>query len=234
MKITYCLPVFNEEVLISKSIDSLLAQEIPGEILIYDDGSTDWTNEVLKHYLPIINEHNAKLGWSNNEVGIFFNKKRKGAAYCRNYLNNLASGEIISVCDADEYYKFRCHVIKEAFTLDKDLDLLHCSLHLKDDVNPLAMYTQEAYSWNLKSKCPISHPTVSIKAEIAKKFKYYEQSIETDLYEFYLLDIGLSGAKIGGCQDPIMLKYENKSNRDMTKSKELKLEMYKKYNIDII
>ncbi len=91
----------------------------------------------------------------------------------------------------------------------------------------------EAYEWDFKSKCPISHPTVSYRRKVAKKVDYMEETIDSDLYEFFLLDAHKKGFKFGGCQNPLMLKTEGGSNRNVEEAKKLKKELYKEYGIEI-
>ena len=90
-----------------------------------------------------------------------------------------------------------------------------------------------ALSWDYKSKCPISHPTVAYRKKVLKSVRYQELSRETDLYEFFLLDCHKAGFKASGCQDPLMCKIENNSDRNKKEAKKIKQKLYNKYGIDI-
>ena len=48
MRLSVIMPVFNEKDTIEKIIEKVKSVDIPKEIIIVDDGSTDGTGEVLK------------------------------------------------------------------------------------------------------------------------------------------------------------------------------------------
>jgi len=221
MKISYVLPVYNAQNTIARCIQSLLDQEIkPYEIIVIDDASTDHTQRILDHYID-------KLTLVIN------NREREGAAKCRNKGNALAKGSVIAVCDADVYYKSRSSAISQFFTENKDKSLFCSALHLRDATNPWQEWLQEAYDWDFKSKCPISHPTVAYRKKVIKKIKYKEITKDSDLYEFFLIDANKKKYKLGGCANPLMLKIEGNSNRNVEAARELKRQLYLKEGIKI-
>lgn len=221
MKISFVLPIYNEQTTLANCINSLLKQkDCDFEILACDDCSTDHSLDILKTF--------------HNKIQIIpSEKERKGAAFIRNKLNKLATGDIIAVCDCDEYYDYRGKAIIEAFEKNPVWGVFYSSLHLKDVKDIHITYLQEAYKWDFKSKCNISHPTVAYRREHILNHPYHEISKETDLFEFMLLDMNKAGIEFGGCQEPIMIKYENRQSRNLSESKELKTEMYNKYGINI-
>lgn len=218
--ISYVLPVYNCQSNIANCLQSLFKQEIKGEIIVIDDGSTDNTPKILSHYKDKIDN-------------IITNKTRKGGAYSRNKGNNAAKGDIIAVCDVDHYYKTRSTHIDAFFKENDDKDIFYSALHLKDYNDMLRKYTMDAYEWDFKTKCPISHPTVAYRKKVVETVKYKELSQETDLYEFFLLDAHLEGFQFGGSQNPLMLKIEGNSLRKVGKAKDLKRDLYKKYGIEL-
>jgi len=212
LMISFVLPVYNEQNNIAKCIESLLKQEGKKEIIIINDGSTDNTHRIISHYKDKINCLN--------------NYKRSGAARCRNNGNAIAKGDIISVCDAEIYYKDRSKMIREFFNENPDKGVFYTSLHLRMGTDPYQKYLMEAYEWDFDSKCPISHPTIAYRKEVALKHPYHVESKETDLFEFMLLNMHKGGVKFGGCQDASMLKIEGNANRDMEASTKLKINKY--------
>ena len=53
IKVSVIVPVFNDELGIKSTIDSLLDQDFPKnsyEIIVVDNGSTDNTNKVIRQY----------------------------------------------------------------------------------------------------------------------------------------------------------------------------------------
>ncbi len=85
------MPVFNAMPFLEQAIESVLAQDHAAfELLIYDDASIDGSHEVLQHYR------------TEERVIVVANQHRKGAAAARNALIDLAAGEYITPCDADD------------------------------------------------------------------------------------------------------------------------------------
>lgn len=220
LNISYVLPVYNAQEGIARCLQSLFNQELPGEIIVIDDGSTDHTANIIKYYEDKIDV-------------VLTNKKRKGGAYSRNKGNSIARGDVIAVCDVDLYYKSRSTHMSEFFKQNPEKDVFYSALHLKERNKIGEQYLMEAYEWDFKSKCPISHPTVAYRREVADKVKYRELSKETDLYEFFLLDANREGFKFGGSQNPLMLKTEGSSIRKVGDAKLLKKKLYQQYGIEI-
>ncbi len=222
MDISYVLPVYNAQNTIAQCIKSLLKQDItPHEIIVIDDCSTDYTARILKHYEKDITK-------------IITNDRRKGAAFCRNLGNSLCTSDIIAVCDSDVYYRNRCVAIKEFFENQPDKSIFYSGLHCRSSKNPEEQWDMEAYEWDFNSKCPISHPTIAYKKQVCDEVKYHEDSIETDLFEFFLLDAHKKGYLMSGCQNPLMLKIEGDRKRNRKKSDKIKAKKYKEYGIKIV
>ena len=221
MKISYVLPVYNSQTTIHHCIKSLLNQAIkPHEIIIIDDCSTDST-------VRLINFQN------NPVISLTINTERMGAAHCRNCGNSKATGDIIAVCDADIYEPTRSEAIIKFFNDFPEKAVFYSALTCLSSKNPNERWDQGAYEWDFNSKCPISHPTVAYKKELADELKYCEDSKDTDFYEFFLLDAHKKGYLFGGCQNTLMNKIEGDTKRDQEGALKLKLEKYKEYGIKI-
>ena len=222
MKISFVLPVYNQQATIRDCLHSLLNQTYKNtELIVIDDGSTDETKDIIEFMLK----------GKRNTIKIFENKRR-GAAIRRNEGNIIASGDIIAVCDCDQYYKDRADVIIEAFSKDKDLGVFYSSARLKcAKTGGYAMH--DAIKWDFKSKCPICHPTIAYKKELSIDTPYYETTIDSDLYEFMLIDMYKKGIKFNGCQVPTITKIEGNSNRKAEEVKKLKKLMYTNYDIKV-
>jgi glycosyltransferase involved in cell wall biosynthesis len=217
MKISFVMPVYNCQSTVAKAIQSLIDQKHKDkEIIVIDDASTDYTDRICRAF-------NGKITYIDRD-------KRGGASVCRNIGNELASGDIIAVCDADYYFPERGDAIDKFFTRFPKKDIFYSGLYLKD-ARSGDMVQQDAYEWDFNSKCPIPHATVAYRAKVSLECKYHEDSMETDLYEFMLLDAHKKGYNFGGCQNPLMIKTEGNSVRDVTGAKALKKEKYKEYGI---
>ncbi|AFT96879.1 family 2 glycosyl transferase [Alteromonas macleodii str. 'Balearic Sea AD45'] len=92
-KVSIIVPVFNAEKVISTSINSLLNQSWKNiEIIAVDDASTDNSYTELK-----------RLYGGIDRVRIIKNNKNKGAYATRNLGMTLASGNFLTVMDADDW-----------------------------------------------------------------------------------------------------------------------------------
>jgi glycosyltransferase involved in cell wall biosynthesis len=112
---------FNGEKFLEKQLDSLCAQTYPNlEIIIVDDCSTDSTISILKRYAaeyPFITLH-------LNEYNLGYIKNfEKGCL--------LAKGELISLCDQDDYWL--PDKIKKLETAIGDYPMIYCNSLLCDE-----------------------------------------------------------------------------------------------------
>jgi len=90
-KISVIIPVFNGEKYIRSCIESVLRQNLKDlEILIIDDGSTDQTYSILKHY-------------DDKRIRVF-NQENLGSGPSRNKGIDNAKGKYIAFIDSDDIY----------------------------------------------------------------------------------------------------------------------------------
>ena len=110
VRISVVMTTYNGVKYVGAQIDSILAQtELPCEIIIRDDGSTDQTWELLQEYAqknrlvkPHRNENN--MGLNQNFLAGFFE----------------AEGNYIAICDQDDVWeKNRLEIYREAFEQEK-------------------------------------------------------------------------------------------------------------------
>lgn len=89
--VSVIMPVYNAENTIKRAINSLFLQTYKNwELVIVNDGSTDQTSEILKHYRKFSN--------------IFIiEQENKGRGYSRNVALRHCNGKYLSFLDADDF-----------------------------------------------------------------------------------------------------------------------------------
>ena len=91
--VSVIMPVYNGEKYITQAVQSVYAQNVPLELIVIDDGSTDGTRSALRpwenrpDFLYVKNEHNL------------------GVAGSRNRGVSMAKGRYVAFLDADDWWK---------------------------------------------------------------------------------------------------------------------------------
>lgn len=91
--VSVIMPVYNGAATIRQAIDSVYRQNVPLELLVIDDGSTDQTVEILSAYQDRPDFHYLK------------NAQNIGAAASRNRGVHEAHGQYIAFLDADDWWE---------------------------------------------------------------------------------------------------------------------------------
>lgn len=92
-KVTVIIPAYNNEDLISTSINSLLVQTWSNlEILVVDDCSTDKTAEIVE-----------RISQEDARVKLLRTEQNGGAYVARNEALKIASGDFVTIHDADDW-----------------------------------------------------------------------------------------------------------------------------------
>lgn len=84
------IPLYNEEQLIGRCLESVLKLRIPKEIIVVDDGSTDDSAVMVERYM------------NSGEVRLL-RQENKGVAEARNLGLSESRGDIIAFADSDDY-----------------------------------------------------------------------------------------------------------------------------------
>lgn len=88
MKATVVVPCYSGANYVARTIESLLVQSHPpNEILVIDDGSTDGSAEIIRHYPVRLVQH----------------ERNKGLAAARNTAIAAATGDILAFVDVDAF-----------------------------------------------------------------------------------------------------------------------------------
>jgi hypothetical protein len=105
MKISIIIPVYNRAHLIGETLDSLLSQsQIPDEIIVVDDGSTDGTSEVVERF--------------GSPVRLVSLRENRGPGAARNTGLTHAAGSHVIFFDSDDlatpdYLRSRMEVARQ-------------------------------------------------------------------------------------------------------------------------
>lgn len=108
--ISVIIPVYNGERYIPEAIESVLAQGYGNiEIIAVNDGSTDATEDVLRHYAQVR----------------YLYQTKKGASSARNNGIKCSSGEFLAFLDADDFWtKNKLKMQLSLFREKPDLDMV--------------------------------------------------------------------------------------------------------------
>lgn len=114
--ISIIIPAYNVEKCVSRTIDSVLKQNIRDiEVIVVDDGSSDNTFEVIKRF-AIEYPDRVKV----------FHKKNEGVTRARLYGVQKSHGEYIGFVDADDTIENNMYEILLGNIKENDADISHC------------------------------------------------------------------------------------------------------------
>lgn len=91
--VSVIMPVYNGRKYIRQAVDSVFVQDVPLELLVIDDGSTDGTKEELTPYME------------RGDFRYLKNHENMGAAGSRNRGVREAKGRYIAFLDADDWWE---------------------------------------------------------------------------------------------------------------------------------
>lgn len=180
--VSILLPVYNGEKFLKLSISSVLSQTYENfELLIYNDGSTDKTIEVINEF-------------SDKRIVIFNFDKNKGIVNALNFLIDKANGNFIARIDADDVW------------LQNKLETQMSFLNSNSNCDFIASYAElvdvngEKFSTNFKQYFKqndiykflpnsnfIIHSTIIIKKECIYNLGLYrEKYLHAEDYDLWL------------------------------------------------
>lgn len=126
LKISFIVTYYNQKDFVSKSLESILAQDLDCEfeILIGDDGSTDGTLDIVQSYLSQYPDK-IKLFVMPRAEGEKYNPIERASSNRINVLKH-AQGEYFCILDGDDYYTNPHFASKALLILDSDRSLVAC------------------------------------------------------------------------------------------------------------
>lgn len=175
--VSVILPVFNSEKYIRESIESILYQTYENlEILIYNDGSTDKSLEIIKSY-------------EDNRIKLF-NSVNKGYLIHLNNGIRESRGKYIVRMDSDDVSELS-RIEKQVSFMEANLDIGLCGTWIRVIDSPEEIKYETDSS---KLKCllfflnPIVHPSVILRKSvlIANKILYNDQFYTSEDYHMWV------------------------------------------------
>lgn len=140
--ISVIIPVYNREILIKETLDSILRQTYQHwECLIIDDGSTDNTIDIVRKYTD-----------SDTRFHLYIRpeQQNKGPNSCRNYGFNLCKGDFIKWFDSDDIM-YPNLLAEQILTVNYVSDITVCKLERVNLVNDQIINYNNIHSKNLIS-----------------------------------------------------------------------------------
>ena len=182
-KVSVVVPVFNAEKVISTSINSLLNQSWKNiEVVVVDDASTDNSFAELKGLYSDI-----------DCVKVIKNKENKGAYATRNLGMSLATGDFLTVMDADDW----AHPQK----IEKQVIPLLFNRSLKGTVSHWVRCTEDLKFSRLRAGNSWVHRNVSsllVRKDVVATIGGWDEvkvNADTEFYERCIAKFGQSAIK---------------------------------------
>jgi glycosyltransferase involved in cell wall biosynthesis len=182
-KVSVVVPVFNAEKVISTSINSLLNQSLKNiEVVVVDDASTDNSFAELKGLYSDI-----------DCVKVIKNNENKGAYATRNLGMSLATGDFLTVMDADDW----AHPQK----IEKQVIPLLFNRSLKGTVSHWVRCTEDLNFSRLRAGNSWVHRNVSsllVRKDVVAKLGGWDEvkvNADTEFYERCLAKFGQAAIK---------------------------------------
>lgn len=122
-KVSVIVPVYNCAPYLRQCLDSLIGQEMPVEIIVVDNCSTDGSADIVREYES-----------THYNIIALYNETNRGQAYSINRGLDAATGEYIAECDADDWTEPDMYgKLYEAAT-KQDCDVVVCNVikHMGD------------------------------------------------------------------------------------------------------
>lgn len=222
LKFTVVTVVYNAESVIEKTLTSVLNQSyLPFEYYVIDGKSTDKTVEIAKKYSNDFANKGVKYSIISEEDSGLYNAMNKGI--------DLATGDFISFLNAGDWYETDSLKNINEFYNEEEFELTYGSLNYINPDGSSTIKTSKLDSFPVSSR-HWNHPSMFLKADIYKKYKFdetFKAYADFDLY----LKLRKDGTKIRVI-DKVITNFVAdgvSTNRDIKKVLERSKEKYTSY-----
>ena len=175
IKISVIMPVYNPpQEFFRDAVESILNQSYKNfELLIIDDGSDKYVEEIVKSY-------------EDSRIKYYY-QENSGVSVTRNKGLKLAQGDYIAMADSDD--------ISDEFRLEKQLEYLevHPDISLvgswikRIPQNCVIKFQENIGILDLLADCCVMQPTIMFKKNIVEKYNLYydEKLVCAEDYDLY-------------------------------------------------
>lgn len=231
--VSVILPCYNAEHFVESAVRSIMNQTYTNlEILVTDDCSTDGTFPILQ-----------RLAAEDSRIRLFRNEENLKIVKTLNNMVSAASGKYIARMDADDI-SLPDRIARQLAFMQQNPQVDFCGTNAVL-INKKSRFvgishvptSESDIKIGIKYQCPFLHPSVVIKAEVLKEYKYREEFLFAEDYELWirLLENGLRGINLKNR----LLKYRilkssiSQSEKSGEIQKNLALSLSKKINDDV-
>lgn len=199
-EVSVLMPVYNIELYLREAIDSILQQTFTNfEFIIVNDGSTDRTEEIV-------------LSYKDERIRYYRNDKNSGVIYTLDRAMHLSKGKYLARMDGDDI-SLPDRLQKQYDYMQKNnCDVVASCVQLIDkDGKDIGYWDEDKKNISakaIKNYLPINnciaHPTVMMKSEILKKYKYNPKQRHNEDYDLWLRIIA-DGGSIQKIEEPLLM-----------------------------
>ncbi len=196
--VSVIIPVYNSEMYLQESFDSVLKQTFKNyEIIAVDDGSTDRTKEIIQQFYPMVR---------------YIFQGNGGAAKARNTGIREAKGDFIAFLDADDIWlptKLQKQIDYFRQHPDVDFTFTENSLFNEKGIIVKTLRKKERLMKgdivrNIFWKSYVATPTVMVKRRVFQEIGKFDESLITAEDDNLWLRIAMR-FKIGLIDEPLVL-----------------------------
>lgn len=208
------MPVYNSSRFLKEAIESMLNQTyVNFELLLINDASTDNSEDIIKSF-------------SDKRIIYIHQEKNLGPIVTLNKWIDSCRGKYIARMDADDI-SLADRIKKQVEFLEKNpnISALGAFVNFIDengkktgdwDIDRNNTSTEQIKNYLAKSNC-LAHPTMMIKADVLRKYKYNVKQVGADDWDLWMRLI--ADRHIIAKLPEVLLKYRIHSNSIMAGEK---------------
>ena len=164
MKISIITPVYNGANTIEKTIQNVINQKIESELeyIVVDGGSSDGTIEIINRYL--------------DKIDVFISEKDRGTYDAMNKGITHATGDIIGIINADDWYNDGAlKVVENTFLKETDTSIVYSPIHNYTHGEYVNTFIPGKLE-NLVFKLTLNHPSCFVKSSVYESIGLFDLS----------------------------------------------------------